>query len=384
MPLFDIYYEGGEKRTKKMKDDVALVVAALSGGPEMFSPIVERYQDAVFAVALARLRNFDDAEDIAQEVFIEAFKHLDRLDNPSRLGAWLRSITIHRCIDHLRQRREIIDVAEIAEQAEATSSNPHTEIEQQELRAQVMAAIGRLSKKQRETTTLFYINGYSQEEIARIQEAPIGTVRRRLHDARKKLKEEMIGVVEDILKSGAPKEDFGERVFEILSRYRRPAVPWAEWKEVASKLREIGTAGMDGFVKALKSPYSPTRRFAVNMLPASGQSDEVIEKLLKETLRDTNKKVRKMAFSGLTHAMRDDESKREDIISCLLPLLTDPSWHIRHRVAWYLYYEGCAKYVPLDCVVGAFLDEKDRRAQGSLRKLMRAVLDAQENDKEKK
>ena len=142
-----------------MKDDVALVTAALSGEPETFGPIVERYQDAVFAVALARLRNFADAEDIAQEVFVEAFEHLGRLSDPSRLGAWLRSIAIHRCIDHLRQRRESVGLEEIAEQVEATSSNPHTVAEQQELRAQVMAAIGQLSKKQRETTTLFYVNG---------------------------------------------------------------------------------------------------------------------------------------------------------------------------------------------------------------------------------
>jgi hypothetical protein len=62
-----------------MKDDIALVAAALSGDPEMFSPIVERYQDAVFAIALARLRNFTDAEDMAQEVFVEAFENLGKL-----------------------------------------------------------------------------------------------------------------------------------------------------------------------------------------------------------------------------------------------------------------------------------------------------------------
>ena len=370
-----------------MKDDIALVAAALSGGPETFSPIIERYQDAVFAVALARLRDFHDAEDIAQEVFIEAFEHLGRLDDPFKLGAWLRSITIHRCIDLLRQRREVVDVEEIAEQVEY-SSNSHSEIEQQELRAQVMAAIGRLSKKQRETTTLFYINGYSQEEIASIQEVPTGTVKRRLHDARKKLKEGMIGMVEDVLKSGAPKEDFGERVFNILSRYRRPVTPWDELDEMASTLREIGMQGMDGFVKALESPYFQTRRFAVRILPASGLSQEVIEELLKKALNDTSKKVRKLAFLELTYIMHEDEGKRKDIVPYLLPLLTDPSWHIRSYVAWQLHYfegdakEGCAKYVPLDCVVDAFLGEKDQRVQRSLRELMRAVLDAQEHEKE--
>ena len=108
-----------------MKNDIELVLAALSGGPEMFSPIIRRYKDAVFAVALARLCNFHDAEDITQEVFIEAFDHLDRLDDPLKLGAWLRSITIHRCIDYLRRRQEVVDLGDIAERME-DSSDPQS------------------------------------------------------------------------------------------------------------------------------------------------------------------------------------------------------------------------------------------------------------------
>lgn len=122
----------------------------------------------MFAVVLTRLKDFHDAEDIAQEVFIAAFKHLNRLSNPDRLGAWPRSIAIHRCVDHLRRRREVIDIEEIPEQV-GDANTPYTEIEKRELRDQVMAAIGQLSRKQSETTTLFYIDGYSQEEVARIQ-----------------------------------------------------------------------------------------------------------------------------------------------------------------------------------------------------------------------
>ena len=366
-----------------MKDDVALVAAALSGGPERFGPIIERYQDAVFAVALARLRDFHDAEDIAQEVFIEAFECLGRLNDPGRLGVWLRSITIHRCIDHLRRRRGTVDVAEIAEQVEDTGT-PYTEMEKRELRDQVMDAIGRLSKKQRETTTLFYINGYSQEEVARIQEVPIGTVKRRLHDAREKLKEEMIGLVEDVLKSGAPKEDFGKRVFEMLSRYGHHPVSSEEREEIGSQLQEIGTAGVDGFAKALESPYHQTRRFAVGILPESGLSQEAVEELLKKALSDTNRKVRKYAFFGLADIIYEDESKRADIIPCLLPLLTDPSWHIRSYVAWYLYeFKDYARYVPLDYVVKVFLNEGAQEVRRNLERLMRAILKAQKNDKEK-
>ena len=364
-----------------MKDDMALVASALLGGPEMFGPIIERYRDAVFAVALSRLRNFDDAEDIAQEVFIEAFEHLGKLSDPSRLGAWLRAITIHRCIDHLRLRRENIGLEEVAEQLE-DNANPQAEAEQKELRAQVMSAIGQLSNKQRETTTLFYINGYSQEEIAKIQEVPIGTVRRRLHDAREKLKEEMIGVVEGVLKSEVPKEDFGKRVFEILSRYGRPATPWGELDEITSELQKIGKAGLEGFTKALSSPHYQTRRFAVRILPALELDQELIIELLKKSLADSNKEVRKTAFRSLAEIMYDDQSRHAELASCLIQLLTDPSWNTRWYVAWWIGEYGIAKYVSLERIVGIFLDEKDSRVRKNLEYLMRAVLNAQEVDKQ--
>lgn len=83
-------------------EDRELVARALADGAEAFRPIVARYQHAVFAVALSRLRDFHDAEDVAQQVFIEAFQRLGSLKDPARLGAWLRSMTVNRCIDLLR------------------------------------------------------------------------------------------------------------------------------------------------------------------------------------------------------------------------------------------------------------------------------------------
>src|SRR5436190_11430156 len=85
-------------------DDVKLVENALRDGPRAFAAIVERYQDAVFGIALARLRNFHDAQDIAQSVFIESFQRLSTLREPAKLGAWLRTMTIARSVDLLRRR----------------------------------------------------------------------------------------------------------------------------------------------------------------------------------------------------------------------------------------------------------------------------------------
>ena len=75
-----------DKTNGRMKDDAELVAQAIQGGPDEFSPIVEKYQDAVFAVALSRMRRFHDAQDVAQTVFVEAFTQLGRLRDPARLG----------------------------------------------------------------------------------------------------------------------------------------------------------------------------------------------------------------------------------------------------------------------------------------------------------
>jgi RNA polymerase sigma-70 factor, ECF subfamily len=140
-----------------MKGDRGLVAAALAGDADAFRPIVERYQHAVFGVALARLGDFHEAQDAAQQVFVEAFQRLGGLRDPARLGAWLRSMTVHRCIDLLRRRKSAVAI-EYAENEPSTDLPPDSDLVRRELRDRVMAAIGRLSKTQRETVTLFYIN----------------------------------------------------------------------------------------------------------------------------------------------------------------------------------------------------------------------------------
>ena len=365
-----------------MKDDEQLHAAAMAGGPEAFAPIVERYQDAVFGVALARLRSFHDAQDVAQQVFIEAFARLESLRDPRRLGAWLRSITIHKSIDHLAGRRHSLDLSQTGEPASSDMSPPAA-AERSELRDRVMAAIGELSKTQRETTTLFYINGYSVAEVAAMQEVPVGTVKRRLHDAREKLKEEMITMVEDVLRAEAPKEDFGQHVFEILNRYDRPPVPWDQWQEVADKLRAIGSQGIEGFAQALESPHSPTRMFATRMVPESGQSDEVAEQLLQKCLCDPSKGVRWTAVRAIFGLTFYDEDKCAKLLPHAFPLLRDRSKRLRRFVAGYLaHHPPYWKHVPLDCVARAVTVEGDPEVRATMIGLMRAVLKAQDDDQD--
>jgi RNA polymerase sigma-70 factor (ECF subfamily) len=360
-----------------MKRDAELITDALTGGPEAFAPIVRRYQDAVFAVALARLGDFHEAEDVAQGVFVAAFERLGNLKDPSRLGAWLRSVTIHHCIDRLRRRRATRSLEHMDKQP-GSSPAPEAELERREFRDQVLAAIARLSKVQRETTTLYYINGYSIGEVARMQEVPVGTVKRRLHDARGRLKEEMLHMVEDVLKSESPKEDFAQRVFEMLwrlsSRDDSQPIPWAE---LVSELKKIGSRGIQGFVKALQSPYSPTRATAMGLIRTCESADtkEIIVGLLKSALDDPNKKVRRNAVDVILRIDVSAERRRQEFMPLVVERLSDASKRVRRRAAYCLSLH--AADVDWRVAARALLEEQDPKTRWFMRWMLRAVLEAQ-------
>ncbi|MCC7145338.1 MAG: sigma-70 family RNA polymerase sigma factor [Phycisphaeraceae bacterium] len=354
------------------RSDAALVAAAIAGDPEQFAPIVQRYQDAVFAVALARLGNFHDAQDVVQNVFLEAFQRISNLNDPARLGAWLRSITIHRSIDHLRRSGQTSGVIDASQKIEAIADG-RTRERTGDLRDQVMAAIGKLSRTQRETTTLFYINGYSQQEVAAIQEVPVGTVKRRLHDARAKLKQEMLTMVEDVLKSEAPKEDAAQRVYELLCRRGptvRPTYECQTWWRTVDELLQIGAAGIEGYERVLESPNSALRSFAMGMLNMTGASGDDVN-IARAALSDPNRKVRSGAVVLLHERGQSEPSERGELAAMLVPMLRDPSRRVRRTAACVLY--DWPEYVPLEDAAAALAAERDY-PRNALAGLVNAII----------
>jgi len=357
--------------TSSQSDNTTLVEMALSGGPQAFGPIIERYKDAVFGVALSRLRNFHDAEDMTQSAFVEAFDRLPDLKDPNRLGAWLRSITIHRCINYLKREARSVTIDSIEEPE--SPLNPQHDLEQTELREQVLNAIGRLSKTQRETVTLYYISGYSQQEVAQIQEVPIGTIKRRLHEARNKLKEDMIDMVEDVLKDSAPDESFTEKVFALLNAYPNRINMWQ--RNIQREIEEIGSSAISGFQKALSQNHWQTRRAAVSYLHHIPPTEDVIE-MLKQSLNDTNKKVRKFAIGQLLKLEVSEQRKREEFMPLICEHLFDPSKYVRNMFAipWMLkkFYTD----IPPEKVAQALEQETDIKLKNGLQRLLLAILKA--------
>ena len=352
--------------------DQALVRAALDGGPDGFAPIVARYKDMVFAVALSRLGNFHDAEDVAQKTFVRAYTWLQRLKEPARLSAWMRAIAIRCAIDHSKQRAMVpLDSVEEPVSPEPTALEA---LETKERRQQVLEAIGRLPPSQRETLALFYLGGHSVKQIAAIREAPLGTVKRRLHDARKRLKEEMVTMVEDVLNKEAPGEDFGERVYEAVLAYGRNNTPAWDPQRV-DQVRQNVEKGFGGFVKGLETQHWRTRRDTLALLELAFPThvEEAIE-LIKNSLSDTNKTVRWIALEMLmldrTGVSRD--RKRREFLPMVIQMLFDASKEVRLCAANTL--RDWAADVPLETAARAVVSERDDRNFGSMHRLLKAVL----------
>ena len=197
---------------------------AQAGDIIAFGELVKMFQDAVYGVAYAMVGNFEDAQDIAQETFIQAWRNLGSLKEPTKFPNWLCRIARNLCIDFLRQRKfETVELEE-AIVVHATSPEPLEQTEKKELAESVIAAVRALPKKLRLTTTLFYINGYTVSEISEFLEAPAGTIKRRLHDSRQRLKEnimkdkKMIDIMVDgALKSFPLPGDFADVVVRLVS-----------------------------------------------------------------------------------------------------------------------------------------------------------------------
>lgn len=387
--LIDIPHE---RRPKDGQDDETLVARVLNGDHEAFGAIIGRYKDAVFGVALSRLRNFHDAEDLTQITFVEAYDRLDRLQDNTRLGPWLRTIAINRSINYLKRRDRQVDFETIEEPISERAS-PEAALEQAELREQVLDAVGRLSKTQRETVTLYYISEYSLAEVAAIQEAPLGTVKRRLHEARKKLKQDMLEMVEHVLKDNAPDDAMADRVFNLLNSYPTGGKLFSG--KIRKTLDQIGAAGKDGFVRALDLPHARSRLMAVHYLgqpyEQGGPPPDLALDLLKKSLHDSNRGVRMKAVTGLLigHIEVEPEVYIEEIIPAVIPLLLDDSLRARRSVLSFLVYwikyvavsrEQVRAALPLDQMCRAMVRERDPENIGRFQLLIELILKVQEND----
>jgi RNA polymerase sigma-70 factor (ECF subfamily) len=170
----------------------SLVERAQAGDREAYGQLVERFQPTVYAVALARLRNPTEAQELAQEVFLHGMKKLPQLRDVQCFAGWLRQITVRMAINRLTRRGPLHKAdSEALDHAEAAGASPLEEMVKAEQAAELYRGLERLKPVDRATLVAFYLRGRSLKQMSREFETPVGTIKRRLHVARNRLKKAM-------------------------------------------------------------------------------------------------------------------------------------------------------------------------------------------------
>ena len=175
-----------------------LVRRAQRGDREAFGRLVEQFQRTVHAICLRRLSNPSEALELTQEVFLHVMRRIDQLREPERFAGWLRQVAVRMAINRATRRVAPPGIeSEVLEAACQRRADPLDELIARERARQLWEGLARLKPMDREALVAFHIQGQSLVEIAERLDVPIGTVKRRLHIARKRLKAELEADVAD-------------------------------------------------------------------------------------------------------------------------------------------------------------------------------------------
>jgi RNA polymerase sigma-70 factor (ECF subfamily) len=179
--------------------EVVLIRKAKQGDVEAFESLIMCYQKKVFNIAYRIIGNYDDAGELAQEVFIRVFKSLKQLREDQTFYTWLSRITTNICLDECRKRKNKKTVYldeeigfgdnELKIQVEDCGLSPEILAERNEVRRNISEAMQILSDEQREVIVMRYMRGLSYDEMAEAMNCPCGTVKSRINRAKQYLKE---------------------------------------------------------------------------------------------------------------------------------------------------------------------------------------------------
>ena len=176
--------------------DTDLISRVLQGDSQAYASLVQRYQNFVFTIVLRYLKSREDAEEVAQDVFIKAYRSLADFRGTSKFSTWLYTIATTTSITALRKRKldvQSLDKEHVAERAERIEGGTNANVVEQKSRvAMVNNAIQLLSPDDAQVLTLFYKGEQTLEEIAQICGKEVNAVKVQLHRARTRLKERML------------------------------------------------------------------------------------------------------------------------------------------------------------------------------------------------
>ena len=214
-------------------EDRQIIAQCLNGDSAMFGFLVEKYKEGVYALAYSRLHNFHDAQDIAQEAFIKAYRKLHTLKHWDNFALWLSAITNNLCKNFIRSKsrrpdRELAD-EQSQEIIDHTSVNSYRESLADE---SLKEALDSLPLIYRQVLVLHYLSGYTSMDISHLLGISVRTVAERLRVGRERLKEEMVNMMSATLKEQRLPAGFTFKIVEMVKKIRinpitqSKSLPW--------------------------------------------------------------------------------------------------------------------------------------------------------------
>lgn len=175
--------------------DMDIIQRVMKGDANAYAVLVDRYRSYVFTIVLRYIKGREDAEEVAQDIFVKSYRSLSSFKGDSKFSTWLYTITTTTCITFLRKKKlevHSLDGDKVFEVADSMDSGMRAnQIEQKSRVQMVNEAIAMLGPDDAQVLTLFYKGEQSLEEIAKIMGKEPNTVKVQLHRARTRLKEKM-------------------------------------------------------------------------------------------------------------------------------------------------------------------------------------------------
>lgn len=184
-----------------MIDDARLIEESLGGDSAAFGQLVCKYQDRLFNTVLHVAGSREEAEDVVQEAFVQAYLKLSSFHGNSAFYTWLYRIAFNVSVSRRRRKKNEISLDaqrdEVGQEPRDEVESPGDHVLREERAHLVHAALGNLSDEHRTILVLREMEGFEYEQISDILDLPTGTVRSRLHRARLQLREQLKSVLED-------------------------------------------------------------------------------------------------------------------------------------------------------------------------------------------
>lgn len=192
--------EKGEDKAQQRKEDLALVRQFKNGDKSAFNKLVQKYSQRVYNTILRMVKNQQQAEDLTQDAFLQAYKSLHKFREESSFYTWVYRIGVNKTLNFLKIKKRAImsldqeieaDRGKISREVADYTANPEDKLDQSEMQKVIEKAISALSEKNRVVFILKEVEGFSYEEISEMLGVTGQVVRTRIHRARRDLQESL-------------------------------------------------------------------------------------------------------------------------------------------------------------------------------------------------